>query len=151
MLSQSDMERELYEGRLKARRDLQTRETELRIAQEELDEARRDMQTMESERRIAKEKVEQFGRQLEEADRRASESNRQRDEARQQAQESLAKQIQLAEHVLGRPLSSFEELIRREPEDLRRTADRQERELLECPLSNRSKSASFSTGTREPL
>ncbi|HPM82993.1 MAG TPA: hypothetical protein PLF81_19955 [Candidatus Anammoximicrobium sp.] len=34
MLAQSDMERELYEGRLKAKRDMQTLETERRIAED---------------------------------------------------------------------------------------------------------------------
>jgi hypothetical protein len=59
------------------------------------------------------------------------ESDRQRNEAQRDASESLAKRIQLAERVLGRPVSSFDDLIRRDAEDLRRTADRLERELPE--------------------
>ena len=55
MLAQNDMERELYEGRLKARRDLQT---------------------METERRMALEKAEEYSRRFEEADRRAEEADR---------------------------------------------------------------------------
>ena len=47
-MAQSDMERELYEGRLKAKRDMQTLETERRIAEDQ-------RRTAEDQRRTAQE------------------------------------------------------------------------------------------------
>ena len=102
MLAQNDMERELYEGRLKARRDLQT---------------------METERRMALEKAEEYSRRFEEAD-------RQRDEARRDAK-NVGRSGSSWLSGCRQAISRFEDLAGRDPEDFRRTADRLERELSE--------------------
>jgi hypothetical protein len=79
---------------------------------------------METERRMAQEQLAEANRRLDDADRRA-------EEAQRDARELLAKQIQLSERLLGRTVSSGEELARMHPRDLRRMADRLERELPE--------------------
>jgi hypothetical protein len=54
MLAQSDVERELYEGRLKAKRDMQTLETERRVAEEQRADWQQRYEAANREREAAK-------------------------------------------------------------------------------------------------
>ena len=103
MLAQSDLERELYESRLKARRDMQTLETERRMAEEQ----RVDWQQ------------------------RYEAANREREAAnpeREAAKRMLVRQIQLCQRLLGRRGSNAEELTACSLDELRDLAERLERE-----------------------
>jgi predicted transposase/invertase (TIGR01784 family) len=94
MFAQNALERELYEGRLKAERDLQTLETQRKTLEAERDQWQ--------QRYV---------------------------EAQNDVHNSLAKRIQLCERLLGRSVSTSEELAAREVEELRGMADRLEREV----------------------
>jgi predicted transposase/invertase (TIGR01784 family) len=101
--TQNDMERELYEGRLKAKRDMQTLETQRR--------------TMEVQR-------DHWQQQYEAA-------NREREAAHREVKRQLADRISLGQRVLRRPVSPADELLDRSAEELREQAERLERELTE--------------------
>jgi uncharacterized protein YdiU (UPF0061 family) len=81
MLTQNDLERELYEGRLKAKRDQQTQETLLRMATER--SALLEVQLGDWQQRY-----EQAAREREAA-------NREREAARREAKRAWAEQISL--------------------------------------------------------
>ena len=102
MLSQNDMERELYEGRLKEKRDRQTLETRVATAIRERDEVARER----------------------------DEAARKWDEARRRATKlGLMERVQLCERVLRRPVSDPEQLLGRTVDDLRQLAEQLEQEL----------------------
>jgi predicted transposase/invertase (TIGR01784 family) len=110
MLAQNDLERELYEGRLKAKRDMQTLET------------MRD----------------QWQRQAIEAQQRYSEAAgrletlvREREAAHREVKRELVERISLCQRLLGRPLANRDELLERSADELRDQAVRLERELTE--------------------
>ncbi len=109
MLSQDDLERELYEGRLKAKRDLQTRETLLGQALQ---------QRADAERR------------LDEVTRERDSATRERDQAIHGA---LVQRIQLCERLLGRTVTDGTGLRKQNEETLSDLADRLERELTSPP------------------
>jgi predicted transposase/invertase (TIGR01784 family) len=117
MLAQSDVERELYEGRLKAKRDMQTLETERRTAEDQRRTAEEQRRTAEEQRRTAEEQ------------RRMAEEQRadwqQRYEA---AKRMLVRQIQLCERLLGRRGANTEELTACSLDELHDLAERLERE-----------------------
>jgi hypothetical protein len=151
MFSQDRMERELYEGRLKAKRDALTQEMLLREAleqvvevqqrsveserqrievQQRLDAAtmQRDAATM--QRDAATMQRDAAMRQRDAATTQRDEAAMQRDEAVRQASKSaLVGQIQLCERLLGRDGTDSADLQQRDEETLRATADRLEREL----------------------
>jgi len=117
MLAQSDMERELYEGRLKAKRDLQTLETERRIAEDQRRTAEDQRRTAEERWRTAEEQRADWQQRYEAADRE-----------REAAKRMLVRQIQFCERLLGRRLSNAEELTACRLDELRDLAERLERE-----------------------
>ncbi len=102
MLTQNALERELYEDRLKAKLDMQTLETERRIAQE----------------------------QRREAEDRSEVANREREAMERDARGALIRQIRLCERLLGREPSPAEHLRARSLEQLRELAESLEQELL---------------------
>lgn len=118
MLAQSDLERELYEGRMKAKRDLQTLETERRMAEDQ-------RRTAEEQRAEWQQRYEAANREREEANRREEAANR-REEA---AKKLVTRQIQLVERLLARQLSDADQLMACSLDDLRDLAERLEREL----------------------
>jgi len=125
MLAQSDMERELYEGRLKAKRDLQTLETERRIAEDQRRTAEEQRRTAEEQRRTAEEQRDEWQQRYEAANREREAANR-REEA---AKKLVTRQIQLVERMLARQLSDADQLMACSLDDLRDLAERLEREL----------------------
>jgi len=125
MLAQSDMERELYEGRLKAKRDLQTLETERRIAEDQRRTAEEQRRTAEDQRRTAEEQRAEWQQRYEAANREREAANR-REEA---AKKLVTRQIQLVERMLARQLSDADQLMACSLDDLRDLAERLEREL----------------------
>ena len=109
MLSQNDMERELYEGRLKAKRDLLTLTNEIATLARERDDVTRERDDVTRER---------------------DDVARRWNETRQHAEKlEFVGRIQLCERVLRRPASDREQLVGRSAEDLRELAERLEREL----------------------
>jgi predicted transposase/invertase (TIGR01784 family) len=132
MLAQNDMERELYEGRLKARRDLQTMETERRMALEKAEEYSRRFEEADRQRDEADRQRDEADRRAEEADRRAMESDRQRNEAQRAAGKlAMIERIQLCQRLSRQDMSQAEDLAGRDLEDLRLMAERLERDLSE--------------------
>ena len=103
MLAQSDVERELYEGRLKAKRDMQTLETM--------------RQDLESQR-------DQWQQRYEAAD-------REREQAHREVRRQLAERICLCQRLLRRSVSRIDELVGRNVEELQEQAERLEREVTE--------------------
>ena len=103
MLAQSDLERELYEGRLKAKRDMQTLETMRQSV-----EAQRD----------------QWQQRYEAA-------NREREAANRELKRELAERIGLCQRILRRPASQVDELLGLSVEELREQAERLERDVTE--------------------
>jgi predicted transposase/invertase (TIGR01784 family) len=104
MLAQNDLERELYEGRLKAKRDLQTLETLRDQWQQRYLEAEHRLDVVSHER---------------------DQASRERDQARQM----VVRQIQLCQRLLRRSVSDAEDLAVRSLDELRDLADRLERDL----------------------
>ena len=118
MLAQSDMERALYDGRLKAKRDLQTLETERRIAEDQ-------RRTAEEQRRTAEDQGSgEWQQRYEAANREREAANREREEAKRM----LVRQIQFCERLLGRPLSEAARLTTCSLDELHDIAERLERE-----------------------
>ncbi|MCY2988394.1 MAG: PD-(D/E)XK nuclease family transposase [Planctomycetota bacterium] len=103
MLAQIDVERELYEGRLKAKRDLQTLETM--------------RHTLETQR-------DQWQRQAVESQQRYEAANR-------ELKRELAERIGLCQRLLRRPTLQVDELLGRSVEELRKHAERLERDVTE--------------------
>lgn len=103
MLAQSDVERELYEGRLKAKRDMQTLETMRRSV-----EAQRD----------------EWQQRYEAAD-------REREQAHREVRRQLAERICLCQRLLRHSVSRIDELVGWNVEELQEQAERLEREVTE--------------------
>jgi hypothetical protein len=137
MFSQDRMERELYEGRLRAKRDALTQEMALRVAMEQVAESERQrievqqrLDTATMQRDAATMQRDAAAMQRDAAATQRDEAATQRDEAVRQASKSaLAGQIQLCERLLGRDGTDSADLQQRDEETLRATADRLEREL----------------------
>jgi len=110
MLAQSDLERELYEGRLKAKRDMQTLETMRHSV-----EAQRD----------------QWQQRCEAANREREAANREREAANRELKRELAERIGLCQRILRRPASQVDELLGLSVEELREQAERLERDVTE--------------------
>lgn len=110
MFTQNDMERELYEGRLKAKRDMQTLETQ--------------RQTLEVQR-------DHWQQQYDVANREREAANREREQAHREVKRQLAERISLCQRVLRRSISPADELLDRSAEELREQAERLEQELTE--------------------
>jgi predicted transposase/invertase (TIGR01784 family) len=117
MFTQNDMERELYEGRLKAKRDMQTLETQRR--------------TLEVQRDHWQQQYDVANREREAANRREDLANREREQAHREVKRQLAERISLCQRVLRRSISPADELQDRSAEELREQAERLERELTE--------------------
>jgi dsDNA-specific endonuclease/ATPase MutS2 len=124
MLAQSDLERELYEGRLKAKRDMQTLETERRMAEEQRRTAEEQRRTAEEQRADWQQRYEAANREREAANREREAANREREAAKRM----LVRQIQFCERLLGRHGSNAEELTACSLDELRDLAERLERE-----------------------
>ena len=103
MLAQSDVERELYEGRLKAKRDMQTLET-LR---------------------------DQWQQRYEAANREREAANRREEQAHREVRRQLAERICLCQRLLRRSVSGIDELVGWNMEELQKQAERLEREVTE--------------------
>jgi predicted transposase/invertase (TIGR01784 family) len=124
MLTQNDLERELYEGRLKVKRDQQTQETLLRMATER--SALLEVQLGDWQQRY-----EQAARERETANREREAANREREAARREARRAWAERISLCQRLLRRPVSPPDGLLDCSVEELREQAERLERELTE--------------------
>jgi predicted transposase/invertase (TIGR01784 family) len=124
MFTQNDMERELYEGRLKAKRDMQTLETQRRMLEAE-------RRTLEAERRTMEVQRDHWQQQYAVANREREAANREREQAHREVKRQLADRISLCQRVLRRPVSPADELLDRSAEELREQAERLERELTE--------------------
>jgi hypothetical protein len=138
MFTQNDMERELYEGRLKAKRDMQTLETQRRMLEADWRKAEAERQTLEVQRDhwqqqydVANREREAANREREAANRREDLANREREQAHREVKRQLAERISLCQRVLRRPVSPSDELLDRNAEELREQAERLERELTE--------------------
>jgi len=143
MLAQNDLERELYEGRLKAKRDLQTLETlrrmletrnrELEARSSELEARSSELEakssTLEAKSNELEAQRDQWHQRYTEAARQRDEASRQRDEAQSVVRDALMKRIQLCQRLLGRDMSGAEELATRDVSELRLMAESLEREL----------------------
>jgi predicted transposase/invertase (TIGR01784 family) len=112
MLAQNDMERELYEGRLKAQRDMATLEAERERAQAERQRA--ELERADWEKRYADAAGERDA------------VKRKLDDARRSA---LIERIHLCERLLKQPLSDATELGNRSERELEELADRLERQI----------------------
>jgi chromosome segregation ATPase len=115
MLAQNDMERELYEGRLKARRDLQTLETQRRTLEAQT-------QTLEAQTRTLQTQRDHWQERYESA-------NREREQARREVHRELAERVRLCQRLLQCPVSPAEELQGQSVEALRELAETLERDL----------------------
>jgi predicted transposase/invertase (TIGR01784 family) len=131
MLAQNELERELYEGRLKAKRDLQTLETQRRTLETQrrtLEDQRRTLEdqrrTLEDQRRTLEVELGQWQQRYEAAD-------RERDQALREVKRQLAEQISLCQRLLRRPLVTDDELQERSVEELRDLAEQLEREVTQ--------------------
>ena len=122
MLAQNDLERELYEGRLKAKRDLQTLETQRRT----LETQRR---TLETQRDHWQERYEAANREREQATRREEQATREREQARREVHRELAERVRLCQRLLRRPVSEADELLGQSVDALRELAETLERDL----------------------
>lgn len=138
MFTQNDMERELYEGRLKAKRDMQTLETQRRTLEADCRTLEADCRTLETDCRTLEAQrdhwQQQFdvaNREREAANRRAEQINREREQAQREVKRQLAERISLCQRVLRRQITPSDELIDRNAEELREQAERLERELTE--------------------
>jgi len=129
MLAQNDLERELYEGRLKAKRDLQTLETLRRMLETRNRELEAKSSTLEAKSNELEAQRDQWHERYTEAARQRDEASRQRDEAQAVVRDALMKRIQLCQRLLARDRSSAEELATRDVSELRRMAESLEREL----------------------
>jgi hypothetical protein len=107
MFSQDRMERELYEGRLKARRDAQARTNEIERTQAELQRTQAEMERTQAE-----------------MERRAGALTRERDEARGVARNLLLQHIQMCQRVLEQAVSDSSELEQHDDSALQALADR---------------------------
>jgi len=114
MLAQNTLERELYEGRLKAKRDMQTLESERRRAIEQWHEAIEQRQAAEANSRYWQERCEADNRE---------------------ARGVVIRQIQRCERLLGRPHSVVEQLTDRSLEQLGELAESLEQELDDLAAS----------------
>ena len=103
MLAQSDVERELYEGRLKAKRDMQTLET-LR---------------------------DQWQQRYEAANREREAANRREEQAHREVRRQSAERICLCQRLLRRSASRIDELVGWNVEELQEQVERLEREVTE--------------------
>ena len=124
MLAQSDVERELYEGRLKAKRDLQTLETMRRTLEAQAQTLEAQAQSLETQR-------DQWQQRYETANRERETANREREEARSEVKRELADRICLCQRLLKRPIFPVDELLSRNVNDLRAQAEGLERDVTE--------------------
>jgi len=124
MLAQSDMERELYEGRLKAKRDMQTLETMRDQWQRQAFESQQLYEAANREREAA-------NREREAANREREAANREREAANRELKRELAERIKLCERLVRRPVSSTDELLESPVEELRERAERIEQEVTQ--------------------
>ncbi len=110
--SQNEMEREIYESRLKAERDAVTQEFLLREAMAQRAEVERRVVQMEGECRVVEQR-------LAEAEQQRAEAEQQRAEAEQLAViAALAGQIQLCERLLRRNVTPWDELVAKDEQAL---------------------------------
>jgi predicted transposase/invertase (TIGR01784 family) len=117
MLAQSDVERELYEGRLKAKRDMQTLETLRDQWQQRYEAANREREAANRER--------------EAANREREAANRREEQAHREVRRQLAERICLCQRLLRRSASRIDELVGWNVEELQEQVERLEREVTE--------------------
>ncbi len=141
MFSQSEMERELYEGRLKVERDRLTAEREM----QETEQCRQETEQIRQETEQIRQEIEQIRQEIEqsrleieqmrqEAERDKEAAERERDETIRNASKlALVGQIQLSQRLLKRDVTDFAQLHERDESALRELADRLERELTRSP------------------
>jgi predicted transposase/invertase (TIGR01784 family) len=110
MVSQEALEREIYEGRMKAKRDKATQEFVLREALKQFAETQERVAVAAAAAAAAGEREEE-------------------EKLRQAAKSLLIRQIQLYECLLGREVTDLADLQQQDDETLRATADHCEREL----------------------
>ena len=126
MLAQNDQERELYEGRLKAKRDMQTLDTMRRTLEAQLEAQTR---TLEAQTRTLETRAQTLETQRDQWQQRYETANR-------EVKRELAERIGLCQRLLRHPQSAADELVARSVEELRDQAER-----LECELTGGIKPA----------
>ena len=131
MFTQNDMERELYEGRLKAKRDMQTLESQRRMLEAERRTLEVQRDHWQQQYDVANRERETANRERETANHRAEQINREREQAHREVKRQLAERIRLCQRLLRCPLSPSDELLGSNAEELREQAERLERELTE--------------------
>jgi predicted transposase/invertase (TIGR01784 family) len=119
MLTQNDIERELYEGRLKAQHDAATIEAERKRVEAERNQA-------EAERNQAKAELADWEQRYAEAARERDAANRKLDDARKLV---LIERIQLCERLLKQSPSGTDQLAARGQQELDELATRLERQI----------------------
>ena len=130
MLSQDQLERELYEGRLKAKRDAATQEALLREARERVAESERRRTESEQLLAAAMQQRDEALHERDEAVHERDEAVHERDEAvHEVVRLLLVRQIQLCERLLGCDVTDAAELERQDLQTLRAVADRLERQV----------------------
>ncbi len=131
MFAQNEMERELYEGRLKAKRDLQTLETQRQTLETDWRAAGNERQTLETQRQTLETQRQTLEVQLGDWQQRYDVANREREAAGREVKRELAERISLCQRLLRRPVSLADDLLNLNVEELREQAERLERELTE--------------------
>ena len=115
MFSQDEMARELYEGRLKAKRDAKMWEMDRHQALAKMAEA--EQRQAEAEQRQA------------EAEQLRAKAEQRGMDAERKVQQELACRIQLCERLLRQSVTDTAELLQRDPHQLRELAGRLEQAL----------------------
>lgn len=129
MLSQSELEREQYESRVRAQMDWDTLEALKRMAESERDAAlgklaqsQSESKQVRSERDLAMQRIEALSAACEQADRRIAEAN-------SAAKIGFSQRIRLSLRLLGLPLPGMETLLRKDMELLQQRAEQLELEV----------------------
>ena len=159
MFSQDELARELYEGRLKAKRDEKMREREVSRALAELSEMRHQLAEAQQLRTEADQQAADARQQAADARQQAADARQQAADARQQAADSrqqaadarqrangaewetrqeLARTIRLCERLLGGPSTDPSQLLHRDLQMLRELADQLAQRLTAGETGNGS-------------
>jgi len=119
VFSQSDVERDRYENRMKALRDQRTFIRARDEAFNERDQAFQRLREFEQERAQERQQVEQERQQAEQ----------ERQQAEQELKQRLARQIQLCQRLLSQPAMDTDKLLANSTDELRAWADQLEQKL----------------------
>jgi septal ring factor EnvC (AmiA/AmiB activator) len=119
MLSQNEIERELYEGRLKAKRDMQTMETLARQYRQSAETAERRREAAERELEAAEREREAIQRDKDAIQRDNDAIQRDNDAIQRELRRELADRVRFCQRLLRQPLSDVDDLLALNDWDLR--------------------------------